>query len=277
MRRLATALLVAGLLVAGLVTGCGTPEPSPSPSGCPVATGRAPVARVNVIERHPHDPTAFTQGLVFAAGTLYESTGLNGESSVRRVDLESGAVRQRVDLAHEYFGEGLALLDDRLYQLTWQNGIGFVYDVEDLQQVDTFHYEGEGWGLTTDGAALILSNGSSELRFIDPGSYEVLRTIEVTDAGDPVDMLNELEWIEEEIWANVWQTDRIARIDPESGRVLSWVDLTGLLPESERSDGGAVLNGIAHDESGDRIFVTGKLWPALFEVEVEGAATPRCG
>lgn len=269
--------LFAALLVTLLGTACQNPTDAPTP-GCasPGGAAAAPVVTADVVERYPHDPAAFTQGLVFADGTLYESTGRHGESSVRIVTLETGDVEQRVDLGDEFFGEGLAFLDGLLYQVTWQEGIGFVYRASDLQQVETFEYEGEGWGLTTDGTSLILSNGTNELQFLDPGSFGVTRTISVTDAGEPVEELNELEWIDGEVWANVWHTDRIARIDPQSGTVRRWLDLSEHIPPSVRSDPEAVLNGIAHDAATGRLFVTGKLWPTLLRIEVAEAPTPRC-
>ena len=272
-KRVLAAALVLGI---GVLAGCGPGGPGASP--CPSGPTRAPVASVEVVNRYPHDPEAFTQGLVYDSGgeRLYESTGRLGESTVREVELDTGTVLRSVALSPEYFGEGLALLDERLYQLTWQNGIGFVYRSSDLTQTDTFRFDGEGWGLTTDGSLLILSNGSSQLRLIEPGTFRVTRTVEVTDGGAPVEALNELEWIDGEVWANVWRTERIARIDPETGRVRGWIDLTGLLPAEERADPAAVPNGIAHHSTAGRTFVTGKLWPALFEIEV-GAPTPRCG
>ena len=229
----------------------------------------APVERVEVINEYPHDSAAFTQGLIFHDGRLYESTGLYGESSLREVELETGSVVRSVELEDDYFGEGLTLLDGRLYQLTWREETGLIYDVDDLEQTGSFDYDGEGWGLTTDGEALIHSDGSHRLRYLDPQTFGVERTIDVTDGGRPIDELNELEWVNGEVWANVWHTDRIARIDPETGRVNVWLDVSGLLPGEQRTDEEAVPNGIAYDAVGDRIFVTGKLWPTLFEIDVE--------
>lgn len=230
----------------------------------------APTERVETVRSWPHDTSAFTQGLAYGNGVLYESTGRYGQSSVRRVEPETGRVLQETDLPAELFGEGLALLGDRLFQITWKEGTGFVYDRNTLRSEGTFAYDGEGWGLTTDGRELILSDGTYRLRFLDPNTFQVTRTLDVTDGGGYVYELNELEWVRGEIWANVWQTDRIARIDPESGRVVGWLDLAGLLPAAERTPQTDVLNGIAYDAAGNRLLVTGKLWPRLFQIRVPG-------
>ena len=219
-----------------------------------------------VVETYPHDPTAFTQGLIYDRGDLYESTGLNGQSTVRKVDLETGEVLQVEDLADQYFGEGMTLWEDRLIQLTWVSKTGFVYDRETFEQIDTFTYPTQGWGLTHDGKKLILSDGSNLLYFLDPNTFETVGQIEVTENDTPVDRLNELEFVKGEILANVWMSDRLARIDPETGNVKGWIDLTGIYePQTNKRD--AVLNGIAYDEKEDRLFVTGKLWSKLFEIE----------
>jgi len=216
----------------------------------------------------PHDSNAFTQGLVLMDGKLLESTGEEGRSSLRRVELESGKVLKKVDVPEPYFAEGLALLNGKLYQLTWQHNIGFIYDAQTFDRVGQFNYTGEGWGLTTDGQSLILSDGTSSIRFIDPASFRVTRSINVTDQNRPVRELNELEYINGEIYANVWHDNRIATIDPQSGHVNSWIDLTGLMPEGELQDPEAVLNGIAYDQATDKLIVTGKLWPRVFEIKV---------
>lgn len=224
--------------------------------------------RYEVVNVYPHDPRAFTQGLLFHNGSLYESTGLNGRSSLRRVDLVTGEVRQQIDIPATYFAEGLALFDRRLYQLTWQSRLGFVYDLDSFQLQRTFNYRGEGWGLTQDGRVLIMSDGTSRLRFLDPETFDVRREVEVMDGDRPINLLNELEYIRGELWANIWQSDRLVRIDPENGRVTGWVNLAGLLPAADRVSGVDVLNGIAWDEAGQRLFVTGKLWPKLFEIRL---------
>jgi glutamine cyclotransferase len=221
----------------------------------------------HVIESYPHDPDAFTQGLQYVDGVLYEGTGLHGRSSLRRVDLATGAVEQQIDLDDQYFGEGIVVIDDRIYQLTWQSHVAFLYDRESFELLDDFSYPTEGWGLTYDGEELIMSDGSSTLFRRDPETFEELERIEVSDRGDSINMLNELEHIEGEVWANIWQTDQIAIIDPEDGDVRAWVDLSGLLPDEESANAD-VLNGIAYDEENERIFVTGKLWPTLFEIEL---------
>jgi glutaminyl-peptide cyclotransferase len=222
-----------------------------------------------VINTYPHDPEAFTQGLVYHQGALYESTGLNGQSSIRKVDLQTGEVLKKVDVPPQFFGEGLALLHGRAYQLTWQTQHGFIYDLESFKLLNTFKYTGEGWGLTHDGQWLMMSDGTHQIRFLNPDTFEVQRVISVSEGARQINNLNELEYIKGEIYANVWLTDRIARIDPQTGRVLAWINLTGLLPPEDQIRNDAVLNGIAYDEANDRIFVTGKLWPKLFEIRLK--------
>ena len=227
----------------------------------------APVGGYRVVRAYPHDPDAFTQGLVIADGRLFEGTGLNGRSSVREVELETGRVLRRRPLAPEHFGEGLTELGGRLFQLTWTGGVGFVYDRATFEPVRRFSYAGEGWGLTHDGRRLIMSDGTAQLRFLDPGTLAETGRITVTDEGRPVPRLNELEWVEGEVFANVWTTDRIARIDPATGRVTGWIDLSGLLSPADRAGRPVdVLNGIAYDRARKRLFVTGKLWPKLYEI-----------
>jgi len=221
-----------------------------------------------VVAGYPHDPSAFLQGLVWHDGGFYESTGLNGQSTLRRVAFPSGDVTQRVPLSSQYFGEGLAMVGERLYQLTWQSRRGFIYDRATFEQVGTFAYDTEGWGLAYDGASLILSDGSDVLTYFDPASFQITRTLAVTLDGRPLRELNELEWIRGEVWANVWHTDMIVRIDPATGQVTGVLDLTGLLPRELRTGGEDVLNGIAYDPDGDRVFVSGKRWPLLFELRV---------
>ena len=221
-----------------------------------------------VIHAHPHDQHAFTQGLVYADGHLYESTGLRGHSSLRMENLETGRILQFHDVPSRYFAEGLTEWGNQLIQLTWQSHIGFVYDRFTLRLVKTFPLEGEGWGLTQDGKSLIVSDGTAELRFLDPVTFKVMRKLTVKDRGIPITQLNELEYIHGEIYANVWHTDHIARISPQNGRVLGWIDLTGLMPERARSNSEAVLNGIAYDANTNRLLVTGKYWPEIFEIEV---------
>ena len=221
-----------------------------------------------IVLTYPHDPQAYTQGLVFVDGHLYESTGLNGRSSLRMVDLETGRVLQSAAVPSQYFAEGLAPWGSTLVQLTWQSHVAFVYDRFSFRLLRTLHYDGEGWGLTEDGRSLILSDGTATLHFLDPQTLREVRHVVVKDRGAPVTELNELEYVRGQIYANVWHTDRIARISPATGQVLGWIDLTGLLAPGEVSDPEAVLNGIAYDAARDRLFVTGKLWPKLFEIKV---------
>jgi glutamine cyclotransferase len=224
-----------------------------------------------IIHTYPHDPHAFTQGLVFVDGSLYESTGLNGQSSLRMVDLETGRVLQSQPVDSKYFAEGLTAWGSTLVQLTWESHVALVYDRFSFRVMRTFPYSGEGWGLTEDGKSLILSDGSDALRFFDPATFREVRRVIVKDHGKPVSEINELEFIRGEIYANIWHSDRIVRIAPATGKVLGWIDLTGLLPATEHSSPEAVLNGIAYDSAHDRLFVTGKLWPKLFEIKVEPA------
>lgn len=228
---------------------------------------QTPVCTYRLVETFPHDPDAFTQGLLVADGELYESTGLWGESSLRRVDLQSGQVLQIVHLAGELFGEGLSLRGDQLVQLTYTNHVGFVYDRQTLEVLETFSYPTQGWGLTTDGHRMLMTDGSSTLRFWDPLTFAEVGQVVVHDEVGPVTRLNELEVIGRHVWANVLYSDRIARFDPVSGEVTSWVDLAGILGSGTPP---GPLNGIAWDLTTSRLLVTGKLWPSLFHIEVEG-------
>jgi glutamine cyclotransferase len=291
LRRLSAILLVCTIVLAA----CGeSPTPTPSPAATPTLTATAtlppaPTATVaplvsplqspiptpavagsygyEVVATYPHDREAFTQGLVYDDGVLYESTGLNGRSSLRKVNLQTGEVLQRRDLDPQYFAEGLALFNGQLIQLTWQSNKGFVYDKTTFEPLREWSYPTEGWGLTHDGKQLIMSDGSATLRFLNPETFAVEREVTVTDGEQPVVRLNELEYVNGEVFANVWQTDLVARVDPQTGRVLGWIDLSGLLSPAERQ-GADVLNGIAYDPAGDRLFVTGKLWPKLFEIKL---------
>ena len=235
------------------------------------STGSLPVCSYKVINTYPHDRTAFTQGLIFKNGVLYESTGQRGRSSIRKVRLEEGKILQKVDLPDSVFGEGLTEWQDSLISVTWTSGVGFVFNTADLEVQRTFRYSGEGWGLTRSDQAILMSDGTSQIRVLDPVSLRELRRINVTAESAPVFQLNELEWVKGEIYANIWQSDLIARIDARSGHVKSWIDLSGLLEGFGASAGNeAVLNGIAYDDQHERLFVTGKLWPKLFEIEVAG-------
>lgn len=222
----------------------------------------------SVVAEFPHDPDAFTQGLAFGRRGFYEGTGLNGESSLRKVRLATGEILMRRDLRDRFFGEGVTVLDGRIYQITWRNGVAFVYNRKTFERLKRFTYEGEGWGLTDDDGVLVMSDGTNVIRFRDPGTFEVMRSITVTDAGQPVNNLNELEWVNGEIFANVWQTDRVVFIDPETGDVTGSVDLSELAAK-ERAEGAVdVTNGIAFKPSEDRLFVTGKYWAHIYEIDL---------
>ncbi|SFJ58177.1 glutaminyl-peptide cyclotransferase [Caulobacter sp. UNC279MFTsu5.1] len=226
-----------------------------------------PVYGYQVVRTYPHDPNAFTEGLFLRDGFLYESTGLEGASSIRKTVLETGSVENERSISSQFFGEGIIDWKDRLIQLTWKTQVGFVYGIDDFETKGEFSYPGEGWALTRDDKRIIMSDGTPRLRFLDPETLKETGGITVTDEGKPVDQLNELEWVKGEIYANIWQTDRIARIDPATGKVKSWIDLTGLLPVEDRARAD-VLNGIAYDAKADRLIVTGKLWPRLYEIRL---------
>jgi glutamine cyclotransferase len=229
-----------------------------------------PVYGYRVVRTYPHDSKAFTQGLQYVDGFLYEGTGLYGSSSIRKVKLETGEVVQRRDLARAYFGEGITVWKTELIQLTWQSNVAFVYDSNTFAPRRMFKYAGEGWGLTHNGIDLIMSDGSDQLRVLDPETFAERRRIKVTAAGAPLRNLNELEYMKGEILANVWMTDSVARVSPATGRVIGYIDLRGLLTPAEQG-GVDVLNGIAYDEKNERLFVTGKLWPKVFEIKITEA------
>ena len=239
-------------------------------------TTGVPVYTYEVINTFKHDPDAFTQGLVFQNGFLYESTGQKGRSTLRKVELESGKVLQKHDLTSDYFGEGMTILGDKVYQITWQEKTAFVYDLNDFKLLKEFKYAGDGWGLTDDGKNLFQSDGTHVIRVVNPENFETTRTIVVLDeSGKPLLDINELEYVKGEIWANIWHSEEIgkpnhiARIDPNSGKLLGWINLDGISPDDVRRDSENTLNGIAYDETADRIFVTGKKWKQLFEIKVK--------
>jgi glutaminyl-peptide cyclotransferase len=235
----------------------------------PVAQDRPPVYGYRIVNAYPHDPQAFTQGLIYRDGFLYESAGRYGLSSLRKVRLETGEVVQERRIDNQYWAEGLTDWNGRLFQLTWQSNIGFVYDLPSFKLQNTLQYSGEGWGLTHDGSQFIMSDGSDTLRLLDPVKFRERGRILVKDGSMPIRRMNELEYVRGEVYANIWHTNRIARISPVSGGVVGWIDLTNLLsPIYRLDDPEAVLNGIAYDEENDRLFVTGKLWPRLFEIEL---------
>lgn len=256
------------LLPIVLLYSCAKKENEPTPKPATPATPATPVYSYEIVTTYPHDTKAFTEGLQYYDGELYESTGLNGESTLRREDLKTGKVLQSIDIAKEYFGEGIVIFGSKIFQLTYKSQIGFVYDLKTFKQLSTFSYNGEGWSFTTDGTNLIMSNGTDKLQFLDPNSLSVVKTVRVQEAGMPLMYINELEYIKGELWANIWGTDRIVRIDPESGEVKGWIDLAGLLSPSDKQNVD-VLNGIAYDAEHDRIFVTGKYWPKIFEIKVK--------
>ena len=256
------------LAVGGLCAGAVVAAQPSAPRARVLSASEIPVYGYAVVNSYPHDAGAFTQGLIYRDGFLFESTGLHGRSTLRKVRLETGEVLQRFDIDPKYFAEGLAEWNGTLIQLTWQTNIGFVYDVASFRLKATFGYRGEGWGLTHNSQQLILSDGTPTLRFLDPSTFKEARRLTVRDDRGPVDGLNELEFVRGMIFANVWLTDRIAMISPRTGVVEGWLDLQGLLPPVYA--GADVLNGIAYDARGDRLFVTGKLWPRLFEIRRTG-------
>lgn len=234
----------------------------------PVFTPVAPVRDFTVVARYPHDISSFTEGLIYLDGQLYEGTGMNGQSRLLRVDLDTGEALESHDLSAEEFGEGITILDGKIYQLTWKNQIAHVFDLQSFEEIGTRAYVGEGWGLTTDGTSLIMSNGSDQIVYRDPDTFEITKTIDVRDGDNPIVNLNELEYIDGVIWANVWRTSMIARIDAETGKVIDWLDLTALDEEATAANPAVdVLNGIAYNPESGTVFVTGKYWPTLFEIQ----------
>ena len=274
MWRTMPARLVLLLLVgSSLAVACGASSSAPPEPKAAAAAPSAPAGPVverygyEIVRSHPHDPAAFTQGLTIADGQLYEGTGLHGQSSLRRVDLATGAALQRIALEERYFGEGVAVVGDRIVQLTYQTGVGFVYDRKTFAKQREFTYSGEGWGLTYDGQRLIMSDGTDTLRFWNPETLEELGRVRVRDGDRAIARINEMEYVDGEIYANIWQEDQIARIDPKTGVVTAWIDMSNLLTATERSRGVDVLNGIAHDPKTGNFLITGKLWPWVFEVK----------
>ncbi len=253
--------LATPLLVATVVLAC---QPAAAPASPPIRLG------YKVVAEYPHDPGAYTQGLTFDEGRLYESVGQYGKSGLREVDLETGKLKRNHLLPAELFGEGMAIIGSRIFQLTWREGMGLVYDKERFEVTGSFQYSGEGWGLTSEGQRLLMSDGSSQLRWLDAQTLREVGRLQVTDQGRPLERLNELEFVQGQVLANVYMTDFIARIDPASGRVTGWLDLTGLLKRDQLEPGSQaeVLNGIAYEPASKRLFVTGKYWPKLFEIEV---------
>lgn len=267
-------LLRTSLAGLGGASGLMLPNRTGTPATLAGQAAVAPIWGYKTVAEYPHDPGAYTQGLIYIGGGFFEGTGLRGESDIRETVLQTGEVLRESPLAEEYFGEGIALIDDHLYQITWQEETAFLYQRDTFEQIGSFRYEGEGWGLTWNGQHLVMSDGSNVITYRDPATFAAVRTVEVRAGDLAVDNLNELEWIDDEIWANIFQTDWIVRIDPESGNVNSWVDLRGLLPLGPGEGMPGVLNGIAWDSEGQRLFVTGKHWPSLFEIELVASANP---
>lgn len=231
--------------------------------------GTVPIFSFKVINKYPHDPEAFTQGLVIDKGILYESTGLNGKSSLRVVNLETGNISLIKILPYRYFGEGITVIDNRIIQLTWKSHEAFVYDQETLEQVDTFNINSDGWGLTKNEKSLILSDGTSTLYFLNSMNYSVERKVFVSNNGIPIERINELEYIKGKVYANIWQTNRIVIIDPNNGNVTGWLNLDGIQEYLDYTTSIDVLNGIAYNQENDKIYITGKFWPNLFEIELD--------
>ncbi|MFT3723789.1 MAG: glutaminyl-peptide cyclotransferase [Hyphomonadaceae bacterium] len=251
---------------------------SPAPASKPAAAAappEVPVYGYTVVASYPHDPAAFTEGLQFVDGAMYESTGMEGTSWVRKVDLATGQVQQQHDVDKQYFGEGIVVLPDKIVSLTWKNQKGFILDRATLKQTGEFTYPGEGWALTTDGSKIYMSDGTAQIRVLDPATLAETGRIDVKMNGRPIDQINELEFIKGEIWANIFQADRIVRIDPATGEVKGVVYLAGLLTKEDKGAHNVdVLNGIAYDAAGDRIFVTGKYWPKIYEIKLKDPAAP---
>jgi glutamine cyclotransferase len=258
------------LTLVGVVSCRKQVETPPTPlTNSPQPTTAVPSYSYEVVNTYQHDIEAFTQGLQVVDGYFIEGTGLEGKSELRKVDIKTGKVLKSVKLADYYFGEGIAVLDGKIYQLTYTSGIGFVYDLNTFAKIDSFRYEGEGWGMTTDGTSLIFSNGTNKIQYLDPVTKQVTKTIDVHEGEFSVENINELELINGELFANIWQTDRIIRIDLSTGNIIGSIDMFGILPPSERSMKTDALNGIAYDVKADRIFVTGKNWPKVFEIKLK--------
>jgi glutaminyl-peptide cyclotransferase len=289
MRLLILTLTISMSLACSSGTNSGKPNVSAgSPS--PTKAGPLPVYGYEVVKAYPHDPKAFTQGLFFKDGFLYESTGGHnaGESSLRKVDVDTGKVLQKWELPTGDFGEGIALLNDKIYMITWKGGVGRVFDRKDFKLLREFRYEGEGWGITSDGTNLYLTQGTHVIKVLDPEGFKTLRTMPVMrEDGRPLMQLNEVEWVKGEIWSNIWHSEEarilgkpnyIARIDPATGKLLGWIDLAGISPDDQPKSGSDdydpksenTLNGIAYDAASDRIFVTGKNWKKLYEIKLTG-------
>lgn len=269
--KLTCTLLLPALMASSMAAACAGEQADKNVNAMPApATSRTPTYSFEVVRTYPHAVDAYTQGLLFHEGRLFEGTGQYGESDIREVELESGRVIRKHELSDSsYFGEGIVIVDDKLIEITWKSGVAFIYDWKTFDPKGQFKYEGEGWGLTWDGTSIVMSNGSPTIVFRDPKTFAATRTIEVNDNGTPVTKLNELEWVKGEIWANVYQTDQIVRINPADGKVVGWIDLAGILPAVDRTAKTEVMNGILYDAKADRLFVTGKYWPKMFEIKLK--------
>ncbi len=262
--------IAAILVCALLLSGCKKPDiPVPEPQVPQNTASTVPVYGYEIINTYPHDAGAFTEGLQYVSGFIYEGTGLEGKSALRKVDLKTGKVLKEYTYPADVFGEGITLLGNKIYQLSYQTQKGYIFDANTFSVIDSFKYIGEGWGMTTDGTSLIMSNGTNTIQYLDPNSLTVTKKIEVIDGVNPLMNINELELVKGELITNIWQTNRLAIIDLATGKVKAYVDLSGILPESDRTLITDVLNGIAYDEKGDRLFVTGKLWRKLFEIKIK--------
>jgi glutaminyl-peptide cyclotransferase len=264
------------LIAAAVAAACAcSPASEPAPAGIPEYT-------YQVVHVYPHDRGAFTEGLFYKDGFPYEATGLEGESDIRKVKLETGEVLQRHSISEDYFGEGIVAANGKLFEMTYKTEVGFIYDFNTFAPLGQYHYKGQGWSYTTDGKQIYMDGARDvnaeqsdpEIHILNPENLQETGVIHVTADGAPVKNLNELEWVKGEIYANIWQTDRIARIDPKTGRVVGWIDMSGILPQSDRTTETDVLNGIAYDAQGDRLFVTGKKWPKLFEIKLVKKTAP---
>ena len=263
------ALLCVGACKSEQPAPAATPDTTTASAPASGGTGAVPTYGYTVVASYPHDPNAFTEGLFIKDGKVYEGTGLEGKSDIRRYDLATGTIELRRELPAPYFGEGISIVGDKLYELTWKHGKAFVYDAKTFAPRDTISYYGQGWGMTTDGTSLYMTDSTSRIRVLDPKTFAVKRTIDVTDGGSPVSMVNELEWYKGELLANVWQSMQIARIDPTTGHVTGWIDLTGLPLAADKNGNEDVLNGIAYDAATDKLYVTGKNYSKMYQITLK--------
>lgn len=258
------------ILLMSAISSCMGAAATNTPTAAVIPTKTPGITHYNytIVQRLPHDTGAFTEGLIFKDGQLYESNGQNGASDLRILDLKTGSVKNKVKLGDEFFGEGMTILNGKIFQLTWVNNKGFIYDENNLTKLGEFSYTGEGWGLTNDGRFLIMSNGTNTITFLNPETFQIQKVVYVYDKGTPVLSINELEYVKGIIYANIWHSDKVVEIDPALGEIVGWIDFTGLRSAEAQKNDEAVLNGIAYDPTGDRLFVTGKLWDTVYEVKL---------